>query len=87
MALEQPGIAGAAPSGVKHDEIERRRVGGPIIRRMRNELEMCEFAHAQFVHDLARLGVAVIVFLGSLEGSEHFESATGKVGIDQRVLQ
>ena len=48
---------------------------------------MCEFAHAQFVHDLARFGIAVIVFLGSLEGSEHFESTAGKVGINQRVLQ
>ena len=65
MLLEQRSIAGAAPGRMQHDQVERRRVGGAVIGRVRNELEVGQLAGAQLVHDLAGLGVAVVVALAS----------------------
>src|SRR6266540_7429597 len=87
MALEQCGIATATPSGVKHDEIKRCRVCGPIIRCMRDKLKMRKLAQSELMHDLARLGISVAILLRSLERPKYLESAAREVGINNRVLQ
>ena len=60
--------AGGAPGGMQRDQPQRGRVGGAVVRRVRDQLEVREFAVAQLVHDLAGLGVAVVVALGRLVG-------------------
>ena len=46
---------------MQHDQIEDGGVGRPVIGRVRNELEVRQFAATQFVHDLAGFGVAIVV--------------------------
>ena len=48
---------------------------------------MRELAVAQLVHDLARLGIAVVVALLRLPAAQHVERAAGELRIDQDVLQ
>ena len=67
MLLQQRAVAGRAPGGVQRDQIERRGIGGAVIRRVRDQLEMRQFAIAHFVQDLARLGVAIVVALLRLQ--------------------
>ena len=67
MPLQQRAVAGRPPGGVQGNQIERRRVGGAVIRRVRDQLEMRELAVAHLVQYLAGLGVAVVVLLRRLQ--------------------
>ena len=87
MPFQQRAIAGGAPRGVQRDQVQRRRIRRAVIRRVRDQLEMREFAVAQFVHDLARFGVAIVVALLRLPAAEHVERAARELRIDQDVLQ
>ena len=87
MLLQQRRVAGGAPGGMQRDQIKRRGVRGAVIRRVRDQLEMREFAVAQLVQDLARLGVAIIVALLRLQRAEHVQRAAGELRIDQDILQ
>ena len=87
MLLQQRAIAGGAPRGMQRDQIQRRGVRGAVIRRVRDQLEMRQFAVAQLVHDLARLGVAIVVALLRLPAAQHVQRAAGELRIDQDVLQ
>ena len=48
---------------------------------------MRQLAVAQFVHDLARLGVAIVVALLRLPAAQHVQRAAREFRIDQDVLQ
>ena len=48
---------------------------------------MRKLAQSELMHDLARLGIPVIVLLRSLEGPEHLESGAREVGINKCILQ
>ena len=48
---------------------------------------MRKFAVAQFVHDLARFGVAIGSSLLGLPAAQHIQRAAGEFRIDQDVLQ
>ena len=61
MALQQGLVAGSPPCGVQQDQIKRGGVRRAVIGRVRDQLEMSEFAVAHLVQDLARLGIAIIV--------------------------
>ncbi len=87
MLLQQPPVACAAPGVMQHDQIEHGGVGGAVIGRMGDQLEVRQFAGAQLVHDLARLRVAVVVALCRLQPSQHVQRAAGAVGIDDGGLQ
>ena len=87
MTLEQLAVAGATPGRMQRDQIERRRVRSSVVGRVRHQLELGELAQAEFVHDLARLGIAIIVALGRLQRAEHVERPARKVGTDESGLQ
>ena len=53
MPLEEVSIAGGPPGGVQGNQIERRRVRSAVIRRVRDQLEMRQFAVADLMQDLA----------------------------------
>jgi hypothetical protein len=61
MLLQQCAVAGGAPGGVQHYQIQRRGIGGAVVRRVWNQFEVCQLAVAHLVRDLAGLGVAVVV--------------------------
>jgi hypothetical protein len=71
VPLDQRRVAGGPPRRVERDEIERRRVGGAVVRRMRDQFEVRQLAATQFMQDLARLGIAIIVAHLRLELPQH----------------
>ena len=87
MPLDQRAVAGGPPRRVQRHQIERRRVGGAVVRRVRDQLEMRQLAVAQLVQDLARLGVAVVVALLRLVLPQHLQRARGEFRIDDHRLQ
>src|SRR5262249_48111897 len=65
MPLQQPQVAGRTPGSVQCYQIKRGRIRGPVVWRVRDQLEMRKLAVAQLVEDLARFGIAIwIVLLG-----------------------
>ena len=61
MTLQKGPVPGRPPGGVQSDQAERRGVRGAVIGRVRDQLEMGQFAVAYFMQDFARLGIAVVV--------------------------
>jgi hypothetical protein len=57
------GVVGPAPDLREQHQVERRRVGGPVVRA---EPVLRSLAGTQLVDDLARLGVHVGVVLAGL---------------------
>src|SRR5215469_2939800 len=84
---EQRVISQPLPGLVQRDQIKRSRVGGSVVGRVRNLFAGGEFADADLVQNLTRLGIAVVVNLRGLQLSEDFQCSPGKVGIDDHVLQ
>ena len=78
MPLQEVSIAGRPPGGVQRDQIERRSVRSAVIRRVRDQLEMRQFAVADLMQDLARLGVAVVVRFFGLQGAENLERSAAR---------
>ena len=72
---------------MQQDQIKGCRIGRAEIGRVRNELEMCEFAEAHLVQDLPGLLVTVIVGFDRLKSAQYVERAAGEIGIDVSVLQ
>ena len=70
MPLDQCAVAGGPPGCMQRDQIKRRRVGGAIVGRVRDQLEMRQLAVTQLVQDLAGLGVAVVVALRGLKSPQ-----------------
>jgi hypothetical protein len=66
MPLQEAVVARRLPGSVEQDQIERRGIGGSVIRCVRHGLEVRQLAKAQLVHDLAGFGVAAVVAFGSL---------------------
>ncbi len=87
MPLQQAPVPGAPPGVVQHDQIERRRVGRAVIGGVRDQLEVGQLAGAQLVHDLAGLGVTVVVAAGRLIAAQNVQRAIGEIRIDDGVLQ
>ena len=58
VAVEERVVAEPPPRLVERDEVERRRVRGAVVGRVRDLVEVRELAEPELVQDLARLGVA-----------------------------
>ena len=82
MPLQERPVAGRAPDGVQRNQVERRRICGTVIRRVRDQLEMRKLAVAHLVHYLAGLGVAVVVRFLRLQGAEDLQCSARKLRID-----
>ena len=87
MPFEQRLVPGCPPGGVQRDEVKGGRIGRPIIGRMRDQLEVGELSVADLVRNFARLRITVVVLDLRLQCTQNVEAATGKVWIDQKVLQ
>ncbi len=87
VSFQQRVIAGRAPGGVQRDQIQRRGVGGAVIRRVRDQLEVREFTVTKLVHDLAGFGVAEIIAFLRLPAAQHIQRSAREFRIDQYVLQ
>ncbi len=87
VPVEQVALAGRAPGGVQGDQPQRRGVGGAVVRRVRDQLEVRQFAAAKLVHDLAGLGVAVVVPLARLQAAQDLERAARERRIHRDGLQ
>ena len=87
MPLQERPVAGRAPSRMQGNQIERRGVRGAVIGRVRDQLEMRQFAVAHFVQYLAGLGIAVVVVFLCLQGAENLQCSARKLRIDEGVLQ
>src|SRR5262249_13247205 len=87
MPLQQRFVAGCPPGGMERDQVERRGVSRAVVRRVRDQSEVSEFAVPDLVQDLARLCVAIVVLFLRLERTQDLERATGEIWIDQQVLE
>ena len=87
MLVEERIVAEPLPRLVQRDQIERRGVGGTVVRRVRDQAEVGELAAAHLVGDLAGLGIAEVVELGRLQLGELLERAPGERGMNDHVLQ
>src|SRR6516165_8228183 len=87
MPLEQHFVAGCPPGGMQRDEVKRCRIGRAVIGCMRDQLEVCELSIADLVRDLAGLRIAVVILGLRLQRTKDVETATGKIWIDQKVLE
>ena len=67
---DEPVVAGPAVVLVEQDEEQRRRVGGPEVRRVRSLAQRRQLAEAQLVQDLARLLLVEVVARLRLAGGE-----------------
>ena len=72
---------------MERDEIERRRVGGAVVRRVRDQFEVRQLAVAQFMQDLARLGIAIVVAHLRLKLPQYLQRPAGEFRIDDHRLQ
>ena len=86
MPIQQCFVARRPPGRMEGDEIERRGIGRTVIWRVRDQLEMSEFSVADFMQDLSRLGVTIIVAFPRLERAQNVECSAGEIRIDQHVL-
>ncbi len=86
MALQQRLITSRTPGGMKRDQIERRRVGRPIVGRVRYQLEMGKLSIANLVQYLAGLSITIGVLVLCLERAQDVERAASEIRIDQQVL-
>src|SRR5437763_875854 len=80
-------VAQPLPRLVQDDQVERRGVGGAVVRRVRDQTEVGELAGAHLVRDLAGLGVARVVPLRRLQLGELPERAPRQVRVDDHALQ
>jgi hypothetical protein len=71
---------------MQRNQIKRRSVGGAVIGRVRDQLEMGKFAISHFVQYLAGLGIAVVVLLLCLQCAENLQCSARKLRIDEGVL-
>ncbi len=84
---DQLEVAGRAPERVQRDQVERRRVRGAVIGGVRDQPERGQLAAAQLVHDLARLGITVIVARLGLPAGQHLERAARELRVQDHRLQ
>ena len=87
MPPQQLHVAGRPPSGVQGDQIKRRGICCAVVWRVRDQLEVSEFAIANFVQDFAGLRIAIVVLNLGLERAQDIEAAAREIRIDQNVLQ
>src|SRR5947199_1649291 len=80
-------VAQPLPRLVQDDQVERRGVGGAVVRRVRDQTEVGELAGAHLVRDLAGLGVARVVPLRRLQLGELPARAPRQVRVDDHALQ
>jgi hypothetical protein len=80
-------IAQPFPGFVEHDQVEWRRIRCPVIRSVRNPLEMRELAKPDLVENLARLRVAPVVDVPGLILGEFFQHAAREPWKHDHVLQ
>ena len=85
--VEERVVAEPFPRLVERDEIERRRVRGAVVGRVRDLVKVRELAEPELVRDLARLGVAKVVQLRRLVLGERLERAAREPGVDGHALQ
>src|SRR5581483_6947223 len=71
---------------MQDDEIERRRIGSSVVGMMRHRSEVRELAQSQLVQDFSGFGVAVIVALGGLIGTQRVQGSSRQPRMDSRVL-
>ena len=81
--LDEPVVAGPAPHLRQQHEVERGRVGRPVVAA---EPRLGGLATPDLVDDLPRLGIDRRVVLGRLQLGEHVERAAGEVRPEQERL-
>lgn len=72
---------------MKQYQIKRRCVSGSIIWRMWHFAKERQFAVAQFVRHLSRLGVPVIINFSGLQSGKTVQCTAGEFRIDDLKLQ
>ena len=70
MPFQQRPVAGCPPGGVKSDEIEWRRIGCAVVRRVRNFVQMRHLSDAQFMQNFSRLFFPPLVNLFALKARQ-----------------
>ena len=85
VLADQCVVAGPFPGLVQQDQVERRGVGRAVVGRMRDTMEMGEFAKADLVRDLAWIRIRLIVARGGLEFSQLLERAAGESQVHRHV--
>ena len=71
---------------MQSDYVKRCRISRAVIRRVRDELEMGQFAISQFMHDLAGFSIAEIVTFLRLPAPQHLKRTSRELGVYKNIL-
>ena len=87
MPDEQVAVSGSPPGRMQGNQIERRGVRCAVIRRVRDQFEVRQFAIAELVRDLSRFGVPIVIALRRLVAPEDIQRPASELWVNQHGLQ